>query len=95
MGLISNLLVGIVHLVFVAMDVFLLMVILKVIYSQWELPWLKQIIKAIEPLMNFTLNYFERIVVGITGRRYSEKTLWLLVILCLLLVRLMCGLSLV
>ncbi len=92
MGLISNLLVGIIHLVFVAMDVFLLMIIIKLVYQRWEPIWLKQIIKVVEPLMDFILNYFREIMVKIAGKRYSEKTLWLLIIFCLSLVRLMCGL---
>ena len=92
MGLIHNLLVGIIHLVFVAMDILVIMVLVKVVYDRWQLGFLKHITNAIEPLMKFIVAHLDTWATRITGKTYSEKTLWLLIILCLLLVRLMCGL---
>lgn len=87
MGLINNLLISVVHLVFVAMDILLLMILIKVIYERWQISWLKQIMKVIEPPMTLILNYVRDVVMRITGKKYSEKILLLLTIACLSLAR--------
>ena len=88
MGLINNILISFVHFLFVVMDFILLMIAVKVVYDRWRPSWLKQAVDAIEPIHSFILNYAERIVMSLTRRTYSQKTLLLLVVICLSMARL-------
>ena len=88
MGLIYNILIGVVHLLFVVMDIFFVMIAAKIIYDRWRPYVLKQTVIAIEPLIALVLNYAKEVSVKITGRAYSEKTLLLLIIICLSVIRL-------
>lgn len=88
MGLIYNILIGAVHLLFVVMDIFFVMIAVKIIYDRWRPSVLKQTVTAIAPLTALVLDYVKEVSVKITGRTYSEKTLLLLIIICLSVIRL-------
>ena len=88
MGLIYHILIGFVHLLFVAMDIVLLMIAVKVVYDRWKPSWLKQLMHAVEPLINFALKYTADISLKVTGKTYSDKTLMLLIIVCMFTARL-------
>jgi hypothetical protein len=88
MGLIYNIIISIVHLLFVAIDIFLLMIAIKAVYDRWRPSWLKQAINATEPIVNCVCIYAGRIVSNLTGKTYSQKMLLLLIVICLLMVRL-------
>lgn len=88
MGLIHNLSISIIHLVFAAMDILLLTVLLKVIHDRWQLAWLAQVNAAITPLINHITATMQNLAMRITDKIYPEKTLLLILICGLLLVRL-------
>ncbi len=88
MGLISNILIGIAHLLSVVMDIFLLMIATKIIYDCWQISWLEQAVKAIEPILNHISTYAQRIAMNITGKTYTQKTNLLLTIICVSAARL-------
>jgi len=87
MGLFQNLLISIVHLLFVAMDMLMTIILIKVIYQRWRPEYLRQINNAVEPVLNSATGYFEMWVVRITGRTYADKTLTVILILFMSLVR--------
>jgi len=87
MGLIYSILIGLVHLFFVVTDIFFVMVIAKTVYNKWRPSWLKQAVDAIEPIIAIALNYTGDVSSKITGRRYSDKTLMVLILICLSLLR--------
>ncbi|MCD4831701.1 MAG: hypothetical protein K8R02_07855 [Anaerohalosphaeraceae bacterium] len=87
MGLINDLLVGIIHLIFVAMDVLMMMIIVKIAYQRWKFEWFRSINNAVEPVINSIINYLDKWSIKITGKKYSEKTLLIFLILCLWLIR--------
>ena len=87
MGLIYSILIGFVHLFFVVTDIFFVMVIAKTVYNKWRPSWLKQAADAIEPIVAGAVDYAGDISSKITGRRYSDKTLMVLIIVCLSLLR--------
>ncbi|MEN6385697.1 MAG: hypothetical protein ABFD79_10930 [Phycisphaerales bacterium] len=89
MGLINNFLVFVVHLLLLIIDILLVMIAAKVIYDRFEPSWLKQAVKAVEPIIDYMLNYVKNISARITGETFSERTLMLLIIICLSLVRLL------
>ena len=88
MGLIQNLLLSVVHLAFVAMDILMIVILIRVIYNRWRLSWLKQAITLTNPLTTVMLNYSQEVMTKITGKTHSEKTLWLVIIIFLSLIRL-------
>ena len=87
MGLINNLLMCAIHLLFVVMDILMTMVLIKVIYQRWQPEWLRQINNAVEPVMISITGHLGAWVTRITDRTYTDKTLILIFILCLLAVR--------
>ena len=87
MGLIYSILIGFIHLFFVAMDIFFMMMIVKTVYDRWKPSWLKEAAHAIEPIMTTMIDYVGGALSKITGKRYSDKTLLVLIIVCLTLAR--------
>ena len=87
MGLIYSILIGFVHLFFVVTDIFFVMVIVKTVYGRWGPSWLKPAADAIEPIVAKIVDYAGDVSSKVSGRRFSEKTLLVLTIICLSLVR--------
>ena len=91
MGLIHNILIGIVHLIFVGMDILVMMILLKVIYDRWHFVWLKPFANIVEPAIKSITSPLYAWLSKTTGKSYTEKTLLILFILFLSLVRLIIG----
>ncbi|MFA6425837.1 MAG: hypothetical protein WCW64_06590 [Phycisphaerae bacterium] len=89
MGLIYNILIGVVHLLFVVMDIFFVMIAAKIIYDRWRVSWIEPILTAFKPAMSVVLNWFAAMVLKITGKSYSEKTLFILLLICLCVIRIL------
>jgi chromate transport protein ChrA len=87
MGLIENILISVIHIVFVAADVLFLVMLLKIVHDRWQIPWIEPILTAVKPAMSVVLNMFQSLVLRATGKSYPEKTLFILLILCLLIMR--------
>lgn len=87
MGLIENILVGVVHLAFVATDVLFMVMLFKVVHDRWQIPSIEPILTAMNPVMNIVLNWFAALVLKATGKSYPEKTLLILLIISLLVMR--------
>ena len=75
MGLIGNILISVIHLALVAIDVLLLMILLKIIYERWQILCLKPIVNSTKPLLTNILIRTQKLALTATGRSYSEKTL--------------------
>ncbi len=80
MGLIHNLLMCAIHLVFVGMDILMTMILIKVIYERWRPEWLRKINNTVEPLMVPVMVFVYRAVKRITRKSLSEKYLILVII---------------
>ena len=89
MGLIYNILIGVVHLLFVVMDIFFVMIAAKIIYDRWQISWIEPILTAFKPAMSVVLNWFAAMVLRVTGKSYSEKTLFILLLICLCVLRIL------
>ncbi|HBG28996.1 MAG: hypothetical protein A2Y10_14760 [Planctomycetes bacterium GWF2_41_51] len=87
MMLIENLLIGVIHIAFAAIDVLFLVILLKVIYDRWQIAWIEPILTAIRPMMSVVMNRFAALVLKATGKSYPEKTWLVLLIICLLVIR--------
>jgi uncharacterized protein YggT (Ycf19 family) len=88
MGLLTNLFISIINLIFVAMDILLLMILAKIIYQKWRPSWLEQIFNAIEPLVSYVLDYFQKLISRITGKTYSKRISLNVLFFCLWITRL-------
>jgi len=91
MGLIENILIGVVHLVFVAADMLFLVILLKILHDRWQIPWIEPILTAVRPAMGIIMNGFAILVLKATGKSYPEKTLLILLIINLLVMRFLIG----
>jgi chromate transport protein ChrA len=87
MGLIGNILAVVVHLAVVATDVLFMVILLKIVHDRWRIAWIEPILTAVQPAMSVVLNRFASLVLRTTGKSYPEKTLVVLLIICLLVVR--------
>lgn len=91
MGLIYNLIISVVHLLFVGMDLLITMILIRVVYQRWKPPWLKQIADAIEPLIVPVIRFGYRAVKRITGKSLTEKYLVLVIIVSIWVTRFVIG----
>ncbi len=87
MGLICNLLMSVIHLVFVGMDILMTMILIKIIYERWRPEWLRQINNTVEPLIAPVTAFVYRAVKRITGKSLPEKYLILVIIASLCVTR--------
>lgn len=87
MGLIEHILIGLAHLALVAADILFLMLILQIVHDRWQLAWLEPIFIATKPVMSVVLNYFASLVLNVTGKSCPERTLSVLLIICLAVMR--------
>lgn len=87
MGLICNLLMSVIHLLFVCMDILMTMILIKVIYNRWRPEWLRQINNTVEPLMVPVMAFVYRAAKRITGKSLPEKHLVLVIIVSLCVTR--------
>ena len=87
MGLIEHILIGLVRLALVVTDILFLMLILQIVHDRWQLAWLEPIFTAAKPVMSVILNWFASVVLKVTGKSYPERTLSVLLIICLTVMR--------
>jgi len=87
MGILNHILASLVHLLLVALDVFFLMLAVTLIYERWQPARPGAIYHTIEPLMRSLLDYCQKKVRDVTGKAYSNKTVTILMILALSILR--------
>lgn len=88
MGLINNILVSFIHLLFVVFDILFVMILTRFIYLRWRLSWLKQIANAIEPWTSSVLRYFQKLISRVTDKTYPEKIQLALLVIFVSVIRL-------
>lgn len=88
MGLIHNLLLSIIHLVFVGMDILLVMILIKIIYDRWQFAWLRPFANIVEPAIKSITGFLYSRFSKTTGKSCTDKTLLALLLLGLSFVRL-------
>ncbi len=87
MGLIHNLLMSVIHLIFVGTDILMTMILLKVTYDRWQPECLKLMSRAVKPVISFITGYLEVWTAKMTGKTYPEKTQLVLLVICLSVIR--------
>ena len=87
MGLISNILISVVHLALCVADVLFVIIVLQIVHNRWQIHWMEPILTAVRPLMSALLNWFHPLILRVTGKSYSERTLLVLLVICLSVIR--------
>lgn len=87
MNIIGNLITGIIHLAFAAMDLLMLMILIKVIYNRWHPAWLRPIAATVEPAITAAATSVNRLAVKLTGKAYSRKASLIMLIVGLWVIR--------
>ena len=83
MGLICNVISGLIHLLFTAADALVIMILVKVIYDRWHFVWLEPFANLVAPPVNSITRPLGAWLSKMTGRAYPEKTRLLLLVLIL------------
>jgi hypothetical protein len=63
------------------------MTILEIVHNRWRIAWIEPILMAVRPMMGIIMNGFAVLVLKATGKSYPKKTLLILLIISLLLMR--------
>lgn len=87
MGLIENILIAVAHLLLVAMDIVITMILLEAVYEKRRYDALKPIAKVFTPILDLIVIRFSRLVESVTYKVYSRRTLLILLIFCMLIIR--------
>ncbi|MCF7955177.1 MAG: hypothetical protein K9M75_05190 [Phycisphaerae bacterium] len=87
MGLVQNILLGFIHLFFVAIDLFFLMLIVKSVHDRWKPVFLDKFSEVAEPLIDNTLAYLHDLTLAITRKTYSDRTLAIMLLVAMSLLR--------
>ncbi len=56
MGLITNLLLAVIHLAFALMDIITIIILVDAIYSRYRYQWLEPVAKAAKPILDAIVN---------------------------------------
>ena len=88
MGLIPYILRSVANLLFVAMDVLLMMILVKVIYDRWHFTWLRPLFDLVAQPIKSVTDFIDSWLYKKTKKHYPEKTLIILLLVGLTLVRL-------
>jgi len=87
MGILNHLLISIIHLLLVAIDIFILMILLKLSSYHWKIQTIKPLIACCNPILSECLVHFRKICLSFLGKAYPEKTSLVLMSLCLWIFR--------
>ena len=88
MIIVSHLILGLLHLSFTAMDLLMVMILIKVSHDRWHPSWLKPFAKMVAPALESITHPLSTWLTQKTGKVYSEKSRLLLLVFGLSLVRL-------
>lgn len=87
MGLINNIVIGLVHLLFVVMDILFVMILIRLVYQRCQPEWLRQINNTVEPLIVSVMGFVDKAVRRITGKTFPENNLALVTIVSMSVLR--------
>lgn len=89
MGLLENLLISIVHITLIATDILFMILFLKIVNDRWQITWAQPILTAVRPATSAILDWFHSLVLRVSGRTYTEKTLIVLLMIFLMIIRIL------
>ena len=81
-------LLGFMHLFFVAADLLCVVVLVRLLSYKWQAQWLTTFNSAEKPLVDWFVLQIQKAMVRVTAKQYSEKQLLVIGILTLALIRL-------
>lgn len=88
MGLLQNILISVIHLAFVAMDILIIMIVLRQIYERWQPACLKLIVTTFEPALESIIDHVRDWVADVTGKTFSDRTLLAMIVASSIILRL-------
>jgi len=87
MGLLTNLVLGLVHLFLVAADILFLLLLAAMLGYRWQPPWLMAINSAGKPAVDWLTGHIERVLDHFTKKPPSERMVLFIGMLTISLVR--------
>lgn len=89
MGLLENLLISIVHITLITTDILFMILFLKIVEDRWQITWAKPFLIVVRPAMSTVLDWFHSLVLRVIGQSYTEKTLMVLLMIFLMIIRIL------
>lgn len=93
MGLLTNLLLGLIHLLLVAIDILFLLLLATMLSYRWQPPWLTALCSAGRPVVGWLTRHLERGFHYLGRQVPSERTVLFIAILAVWVLRLLLALG--
>ena len=87
MDLIPYLIRNIANMAFILMDSVVFILLIKTVYDRWHFNWLGPLANALEPAAKTIITSFSGQLSKLTSKTYTDKTLVILLVLCLWVLR--------
>lgn len=87
MGLFSSLLLSIVHLMLLAIDILSFFILVRLLCYGWHAGWLKALDTTGKPVVDWFIDYVQRIATHLTTTKYSQRAQLAAGMLVLVLIR--------
>ena len=87
MEFITCLLRNIANMAFMLMDSVVLILLIKTVHDRWHFSWLGPLANAIEPTAKTIITSFSGQLSKLTSKTYADRTLILLLVFCLWVLR--------
>jgi len=88
MGLITNLLLAVIHLAFAVMDIITIIILVDAIYSRHGYQWLEPMAKAIKPALDAILNWLDSLIFNALDTHYGRRALLIMLLIAMIIIRL-------
>jgi hypothetical protein len=87
MGIMTNLLLGFVHLVLLALDIICFFVIVRMLCHRVDRVWLKTFDSVGGPLVDLYISYLQKVINRISSKTFSQAALLNIAMLTLVIAR--------
>ena len=87
MGLMTNILLAVIHLAFAVMDIITIIILVDAIYSRHEYQWLEPMAKSAKPILDAIVNWFDSLLYGFTATHYGRRTLLIMLITAMIIIK--------
>ncbi len=87
MGLITNILIAVIHLAFAVMDIIAIIILVDVIYNRYRPDWLEPVAKAAKPVLEAILNWFDKLIFSISAKHLDRRSKLIMLLIAMIIIR--------
>ena len=87
MGLITNLLLAVIHLAFAVMDIITIIILVDAIYSRYRYQWLEPMANSAKPILDAIVNWFDSLLYRFTATHYGRQALLSMLLIAMIIIK--------